>query len=108
MATETIVENQASEQEQQWLHLMRELPPNRRAELIDFAEFLQTRVEEAELDEAETEEAIRASEEKWDALFAREDAQRLMEQMADEALEEYRAGRTRPIVFTEDGEIAPG
>ena len=32
---------------------------------------------------------------RWDASFAR--SQKALEQLADEALEEYRAGRTEPL-----------
>jgi len=37
-----------------------------------------------------------------------DEPQRLLEKMADEASAEIQAGRARPMVFTEDEEIAPG
>jgi len=45
---------------------------------------------------------------RWDALLETEESQRLLEKMADEALAEIQAGLARPMIFTEDGEIAPG
>ncbi|MFP4395379.1 MAG: hypothetical protein ACLFTI_08960 [Anaerolineales bacterium] len=57
--------------------------------------------------EIEPEEEIRASEEKWDELFAKPEAQRAMREMAREALEDYHAGETTNIAVTEDGKLAP-
>ncbi len=108
MAAETVLGSQTDEYEQELLRILRSLPPNRVAEVIDFAAFLKSRIADEVQDEDETVEEIRASEEKWDALFATEESQRLLGKMADEVRAEIRAGRTRPMIFTEDGEIAPG
>ena len=66
--------------EQTLIQIVRNLPRNRVEQLIDFAHFLEYRaVEEGygeEDQEIETEEEIRASEEKWDKLFAKPEAQR--------------------------------
>ncbi len=59
-------------------------------------------------EETETEEEIRASEAKWGQLFAKPKARRVMREMAREALEDYRAGRTTEITITEDGRLEPG
>ena len=56
----------------------------------------------------ETEEEIAADEARWDALFATEESQRFLEKMADVVRAEIAAGLTRPMVFTENGEIVPG
>jgi hypothetical protein len=45
---------------------------------------------------------------RWDALLATEESQRLLEELADEALWEIEAGQAKPMVFPEDGEIVPG
>jgi len=45
---------------------------------------------------------------RWDALLAIDGSQLLLEQLADEALAEHRAGKTQPMVFTEDGRLVPG
>jgi hypothetical protein len=79
--------------EQMLVQIARTLPPDRVAELLDFARFLQSL---ATNDESE-----------WDQLFAKPDAQRVMLQMAREAREDYRAGRATDIVITEDGRLAP-
>lgn len=52
--------------------------------------------------------AVTAMDEKWDTLLATEESQRLLEQMADEALAEIEADMARPILSADDGEIAPG
>lgn len=56
-------------------------------------------------DEDETEEEIRASEERWDRLFAKPEAQRAMLAMAREALAEENAGLTVEMAFDEDGNL---
>jgi len=89
--------------EQKLIRIVRRLPPERVTQVIDFAQFL-----ESKLDEEESEEEIAADNARWDALLATDEAQRLLEKMADEALADMRAGRARPMIFTEDGEIAPG
>lgn len=45
---------------------------------------------------------------RWDMLLATDKSQMLLEQLADEALAEYRAGKTQPMSFTEDGRLVPG
>ena len=53
-------------------------------------------------------EEIDTTEDKWDELFARPEAKRVMSEMAREAHEEYRAGRITGIEITEeDGRLAP-
>jgi hypothetical protein len=48
---------------------------------------------------------MRAADEEWDRLFAREDAQQVMLEMAREALAEEAAGLTVEMVFDEDGNL---
>ncbi len=38
------------------------------------------------------------SERQWIELFARPESEELLERLADEALSEYRAGRTQPLL----------
>ena len=38
------------------------------------------------------------SERQWIELFARPESEELLERLADEALSEHRAGRTRPLM----------
>ncbi|MBM3129019.1 MAG: DUF2281 domain-containing protein [Chloroflexi bacterium] len=87
--------------EQTLVDIARTLPPDRAAELLDYARFLQ------ELVTQRADAATRASEERWDALFAQPAAQRAMIQMAREAREDFHAGRTTNITITDDGRLAP-
>ena len=96
--------------EQKLVGIVRRLPPERVLQLVDFARFLEFQTIERYddwLDEEETEGEIRAGEEKWDELFAKPEAKHVMRDMAREALEDYRAGRTTDIAITEDGRLAP-
>ena len=110
---ETQTDFQSSTYERTVINIIRKLPPERASQLVDFARFLEFQLAQKSesdwLDEEETgtEEGIHASEEKWDKLFARPEAKRVMREMAHEALEDYRAGRTTDIAITKDGRLAP-
>ncbi len=96
--------------EQKLIGIIRRLPPERVSQVIDFAQFLEfqiTKTYEEIIDDVNEEEIV-AENTQWDALLATDKSQRLLEKMADEALVEIQAGKARPMVFTEDGEIAPG
>ena len=103
---------QGKEYEQRLLEIVRKLPSERISQVIDFAQFLESQgtktYDEDLLDEGESEEGIAVENARWDALLATDESQRLLEEMADEALADIQAGHVRPMVFTEDGEIAPG
>lgn len=95
--------------EQTLLQIVRSLPLPRVSQVVDFARFIQERtLSDDVLDEGETDEEVAADNARWDALLASEGSQRLLEKMADEALAEINAGCARPMIFTEDGDIAPG
>ncbi len=90
---------------------MRRLPPERVSQIVDFAQFIELRAIKKRDDwldeeETETEEEICASEEKWDKLFAKPEAKRVMREMAREAREDYHAERTTDIAIT-DGRLTP-
>lgn len=109
---ETQTSYQASTPEQTVLRIMRKLTPERVAELVDFARFLEYRAGEGvgdspEADDAATDDAGDADQ-RWDELLARPEAKQLMRQMAREAREDFYAGRTTEIVETDDGRLAPG
>ena len=103
------IPTEPSAAEQQLLRVVRRLPPEHVAAVLDFAEFLAAkRANGADEEEPlEDEASAEADEAKWDALLARPEAQRMLEQLADEAREDYLAGRTTDIVITDDGELAP-
>jgi len=91
------------------LAIARRLPPERVSQLLDFARFIDfqaTRGSDSWLEE-ETEDEMRASDERWEQLFARPEAKRVMRAMAREAREDYLAGRTTAITLTNDGRLAP-
>ncbi|MDL1965003.1 MAG: hypothetical protein LWW98_11910 [Deltaproteobacteria bacterium] len=104
---------QSSVYEQTVINIIRKLPSERILQLIDFARFLEFQIVQKSSDdwldkqETETKEGIRASEEKWDKLFVKPEAKHVMREMAHEALEDYRAGRTTDIAITKDGRLAP-
>ena len=52
-------------------------------------------------------EESRVNEGKWDELFSRPESKQVMRAMAQEAREEFHAGRTTGIAITEDGRLAP-
>jgi hypothetical protein len=107
MANQPVSVSESSDQT--LLRIVHKLPPERVAQVIDFARFLETQTRTADPDVSEeSEDEIAASNVRWDALLASDDAQSLLEQMADEALAAINAGHATPIRFTDDDEIAPG
>jgi hypothetical protein len=51
---------------------------------------------------------VEADNARWDALLATDEAQDLLGKLADEALAEHRAGKTKPMAFSDEGRIVPG
>ena len=94
---ETKAESQTT-YEQLLISIVRTLPTERIAELLDFARFLQM---------LEMEPAALKSEEKWDRLLATPAAQHTMLEMAREAREDFHAGRATDIAVADDGRLAP-
>jgi hypothetical protein len=94
--------------EQTLIDIIRTLPAERVSQIIDFARFIQSQTiadDGYDLIEDETEEEIRASEERWDRLLGRPEAQRVMLEMAEEALTEEEAGLTVEMAFDDDGNL---
>ncbi len=102
------VSTQPAQYEQMLLDLVRALPSNRVTQLIDFARFLAAQSLEEELTWQEEPVVMEADNAQWDRLLATEEAQMLLNQLADEALAEHLAGRTKPMAFTTQGRIIPG
>ena len=91
---------------QQVIELVKTLPDERLRSLYDFALFLkvQPAVPLVEPDIfGESEETIRADEEKWDEQFAA--TQDKLRAFAYEAATEFRSGQTAPMSFTEEGRL---
>ncbi len=101
-----MVEPRASEQK--LVEIVRRLPPEGLVEVIDFAQFLESRIRKTDDDLGESQEASTEENARWDMLLATDDSQRLLERLADEAIADIQAGCAKPIVFTKDGEIAAG
>ncbi|RLE37100.1 hypothetical protein DRJ17_07260 [Candidatus Woesearchaeota archaeon] len=96
---------QSSTYEQTVISIMRRLPPEHVVQLVNFAYFLE--LQNTQEYKKWLKEGPEAGEEKWEKLFAKPEARRVMREMAREAREEYRAGRTTDIEITEDGLLTP-
>jgi molybdenum cofactor biosynthesis enzyme MoaA len=90
------------------INIVRVLPPNRAEQLVDFARFLEAQTLAQELIQEEYISEIEADNARWDTLLATDEAQASLEKLADEALAEQRAGKTKPMTFNDEGQIAPG
>lgn len=106
MTTQT--SSQTMEYEETLTHIVRTLPPERAAQLVDFARFLEAQALLEELAATESTAEIEAENAEWDALLATDEAHDVLDKLADEALEEHRAGKTRPIRFSDEGRMIPG
>lgn len=90
------------------INIVRVLPPNRAEQLVEFARFLEAQILSEELLQEEDVAEIEADNARWDELLATDEAQALLEKLADEALAEHRAGKTKPMAFSDEGRIVPG
>ena len=103
--TRSDIDNQNSSYEQTLIGVVRALPKVRAVQLVDFARFLkaqtliETLIQEDDVIEIEEDNA------QWDALFESDDAQNLLDKLADEALAEHEAGRTKSMAFTKEGRV---
>ena len=50
---------------------------------------------------------VEADNARWDTLLATDESQSLLEKLANEALAEHEAGKTKPMIFNDEGQIAP-
>ena len=105
MSTNTVV---SQDYEQILINTVRILPPNRVEQLVDFARFLEAQSLTEELAQEEDIAEVEADNAQWDALLATDKAQVLLEKLADEALEEHRAAKTKAMTFDDEGRIVPG
>ena len=85
-------------EERQLIKIIRRLPVERVSEVIDFAKFLE--LQQAKIREQRpsfvNNEFSTEGDKKQDALLASDDAQQLLEKMADEASNEILAGNAKP------------
>ncbi len=99
---------QITEYEETLISILHALPMERVEQVVDFARFIQWQelAQRDVLHEDETEEEVRADNERWDATFAASGDK--LRKLADEARKEIKAGRTLEMIFTDDGRIIPG
>jgi hypothetical protein len=84
---------------------VRILPLNRVEQLVDFARFLEAQILAEEIISKESVAEIEADNAQWDTLMVADETQGLLEKLADEALVEHRAGKTKPMVFDSEATI---
>jgi hypothetical protein len=95
-------------QERQLLHIVRRLQEDRVSQVIDFALFLEVQQEKTHQEQQAYAEHVTDGNTKWETLLENDDAQRLLEKMADEAANEMAAGKAKPMRFTENGQLIHG
>ena len=107
MATQTERPSTTSDYEQALASIVRSLPIERIVQILDFARYIQSQTMEdfGFSDDDVPEDEIDADEMRWDAQFAA--TQEGLEKMAHRVLAHIRAKRTKPMVFTKDGQISP-
>lgn len=98
---------QTSLHEETIINIIRRLPSDRVSQLIDFAKFLENQSSVKKPDGEDAEDKIHGDEEKWNELFACPEAKQVMREMANEAIEDYHAGKATEIGVAEDGRLKP-
>ena len=93
--------------EQTLIDIVRVLPPNRAEQLVDFARFLEGQILADEIFGEATAKEIEANNTRWDTLLESDKGQALLEKLANQALAEHRAGRTKPMAFDNEGRLIP-
>ena len=96
------------EYEDTLLQIARALPPQRAEQLLDFARFLESQRLAEALFREENATEVEADDARWDALLSSAEGQEILNQLAQEALAEHRAGKARPMTFDDEGRLAPG
>ncbi len=94
------------ENERTLIKIARVLPSHRVEQLLDFARFLEAQILSENLISEAGSMEIASDNEQWEALMATDEAQTLLNQMANEALSEHRAGKTKNMGFNH-GRIVP-
>jgi hypothetical protein len=99
---------QLKEQERTLLRILRTLPNEKAAQIVDYARFVQSQTlpDLYQLDEDISEEEIIADEERWDAQFAASPNE--LSKLVQQAKEEIQKGQTTEIILTDDGRMIPG
>ena len=88
------------------IHIVRTLPIERTAQILDFARYIQKQTQEdfGVLEDDFSPEEIFEDEKRWDRQFA--ESQPTLSKMAEKVRADIRAGNAKKMVFTKDGKIA--
>ncbi|HAS50651.1 MAG TPA: hypothetical protein DCS21_02440 [Gammaproteobacteria bacterium] len=92
-------------QEQILIRIMRTLPVSRVDELLDFARFLESQILTEKLAQGEGLTEIEADNDRWDKLLTTDESQKILERLAEEALNEHRSGKTKPMRLSDKGRM---
>lgn len=102
---------QLSAAEQVLVEVVRHLPSERVEQVIDFAKFIEWQISQTAIEKLTSEdlsdEESGPGDEQWERLLATRESERLLAQLAQEALDDFHSGRTTEIVVTQDGVLAP-
>lgn len=90
------------------IDIVRALPPDRAEQLIDFARFLEAQILSEELFPDGLAEEFKADNAQWDALLESDAGQTVLEELAQGALAEHRAGHTVLMTFDDEDRLVPG
>lgn len=86
--------------EQTIINIVRRLPMERVQQILEFTRFQEWQ----EVNRAQSRET---GDQKWDRLFATPESERLLAELAREALEDESAGRTTDIAISKNGLLIP-
>ena len=102
---ETILE--PTTYERTLLRIVRTLPIERTAQILDYARYIQKQTQEdfGVLEDDFSQKEILADEKHWNRQFTK--SQDALSKMADKVRVDIKAGRTKKMMFTKDGSIAP-
>lgn len=94
-----------TEYEQTLLDIVQMLPQERAVQLLEFARFLeaQTLAQDLQSDPFGVEPPEES--ERWERLLASPESQQMLDMLAEEALQEYRAGEAKPMEFDDEGRL---
>lgn len=103
----TMQNTQNQNHEQILIDIVRHLPINKADQLVEFACFLEAQKLNEFLRKDENIADVEEDNTRWDELMETDKAQALLDMLADEALEEYKSGKTKAMKFNKKGQIEP-
>jgi len=91
---------QPSAYEQTIISIVRTLPVERVLQIVEFTRF-------HEWQETNSAQSRETGDEKWERLFGTPESERLLAELAREALSDYSAGHTTEITISKNGLLIP-